>query len=176
MDASSESEIIHALRRLTKAVWALVVVFAAFVVLYAAGMFLSTPSGDLAPQTSRHESIDIPIEARDFLDAPIEEKIRESTVIVLARHQSDGSHLRCSVSEILKHAPGIEFNFKVGDDLQWCDHDIEPDTTYGDGQIIFFQGNPARPRFSTTFEGDRLNDMGGTPIELIRDMIKAEAN
>src|SRR5262245_223554 len=162
--------------RLTVSVWALVIVLAACAGLYAAGSFFPTarPSGTDA--SSRSQTTEMPDEAKAFFDAPLEHKIRESTVIALARYQRDGNKLRCPISEILKQAPGIEFRFKVGDEIDWCNFMGDPDTTHGDGQIIFFQGNPARARFGTTFSGDRLfDDDGVIPIEKIREMIKTQA-
>ncbi|MFM9841996.1 MAG: hypothetical protein ACKVOI_03405 [Dongiaceae bacterium] len=175
MDVSGDDRIARAIQRLTIAVWAFVIVFAVYVCLYAAGTLSFTQSGNEAPRVSDLATGDWPEEVKEFFDASVEQKIREATVVVLARYQKDGSKLHCPISEILKHAPGIRFEFKVGDEFGWCNHEIEPGTEYGDGQIIYFQGNPARPRFATTFSGDRLNDMGSTPIELIREMVKADA-
>ena len=112
MDTSDQA-IVRALRRLTIAVWALVLVVALFVAMYLVAYVpwlrfswnsLESPRASQSGTSSRSL---IPYER--FHDLPIEKQIEAVSVIAIARYQKDGEKLKCVISEILKRSPNTAF-------------------------------------------------------------------
>jgi len=169
---------IRALRRLTIAVWALVLVVGVSAVVpmiayvpWLMSMWshtegpVSARSGGSSRSMMRYEN---------FHDLPIDKQVASASVIAIARYQKDGEKLKCVVSEILKQAPDTDFFFKVGDEYPSCSRYPKSNELYGDGVLMFFVGSPAEFRYSTSFSGDRLVGLGEMPIDLLRRKI-AEA-
>ena len=179
--ADSEQEtVVRALRRLTTAVWALTIVVAAFV-----GLYLALPIASLTWSSSKQHGeepaasapvIESLARQPDFPAMPLEKQIDAATVIAIAKYEKVGERNKCVLTEILKQSPGTKFYFKVGDELHHCSHDIKPNETRGDGQVIFFVGNPADFRLSTSFYADRLGGLGNMPVDLFRKQVAERAS
>ena len=167
-----------ALRRLTVAVWALVLVVALTAALYVVAYvpwlmsMWSGPGSDQPRAGGAYRSI-TPHER--FHEYSIDEKIAASSVIVIAKHAKEGEKLKCVISEVLKHSPDTAFHYKVGDEYPECSRYPRPNVSYGDGMLMFFTGNPAQHRYSTSIFEDRLSGVGDMPVELLRRKIKGEA-
>ena len=178
MEPCNQEPIARAIRRLTIAVWALTAVFGVYVAMYLVAYLPFSFSGssapassDTAPSRPSRMSVDIP----DFHALPPEKQIEAASAIVIAKYEKEGDRNKCVMSEVLKLAPGTKLYYKVGDEFPHCSHDIKPNENRGDGQIMFFVGNPAQFRYSSSFSGDRLRAMGDMPIELLRKQIKESA-
>ena len=108
----------------------------------------------------------------DFHAMPLEKQIEAAE---RDRHREAyervGERNKCVLAEILKQSPGTKFYFNVGDELRQCSHDVKPNETRGDGQLMFFVGNPADLRLSTSFFGDRFGGLGNMPVDLLRKQI-----
>ena len=100
-------------------------------------------------------------------------QVQNSTVIALATYQKSGSTLKCVISEILKHAPHTEFYYKVGDEFRTGNHSATDGADYGDGQVLFFSGSPARLEIAVAVHGDRISGMGDMPISMLRELIRS---
>jgi len=176
---TSDQAIVRALRRVTIAVWALVLMVAVFVAMYFVAYVpwlrfsWNGPESPGASQSSASSRSFTPHER--FYDLPIEKQIEAASVIAIARYQKEGEKLKCMISEILKRSPNTDFYFKVGDEYPQCSRYPKSNESYGDGQLMFFVGSPAEIRYSTSFFGDRLSGLGEMPIELLRGKIKGEA-
>ena len=46
-------------------------------------------------------------------------------------------------------------------------------TDYGDGQILFFTGSPARLEIAVAVHGDRISGMGDMPVSMLRELIRS---
>jgi hypothetical protein len=178
MDTSNQA-IVKAVRRLTIAVWALVIVVAVLVAIYLVAYVpwikLSWNNREISSESPSSSSLRSLPQYERFYDLPLDKQIDAASVIALAQYQKEGEKLKCVVSEILKRSPNTEFYFKVGDEYPQCSRYPKANESYGDGQIMFFVGSPAQFRYSTSFEGDRLTGLGDMPIALLRAKIKGEA-
>jgi hypothetical protein len=107
----------------------------------------------------------------EFSDWPLEKQIQKASVIAIARYQTENGKPKSVISEILKQSPDAKFYYKVGDEYRPASRE---GAKYGDGVIIFFTGSPASMRFSSTFEGDRIEAFGDIPIDTIREIVRKE--
>lgn len=107
---------------------------------------------------------------------PIEEQIKASSVIALARYEksADGK-MRAIIKDFLKKAPGTTIYYDVGEEYANSSYYPKENTSYGDGVIIFFTGSPATMRMSMTFSGDRISGLGDLPLALFRKKCEQEA-
>jgi hypothetical protein len=168
MDASRK------LDRLTTAVWVLVAISALNlgVTLFGYWPYLaqatSTATVDSPPQVSA------PVDRHaNFHDWPIDKQIQTASVIALARHRVEKDQVKTVIAEILKQTPGTTFYYKVGD--EWRTHQpLRPNTSYGEGQVMFFVGSPAEFRFSTSYHGGRIGGLGDMPLDVLRSKIREQ--
>ena len=111
-------------------------------------------------------------EFNNFHDWPVEKQVQAASVIAIGKYQKSGDTLKCMISEILKQKPDAAFYYKIGDEFRPGSQVMRDNTTYGDGQIIFFAGSPASFRYSCGFTGDRIRGMGGMPLSELRELIR----
>jgi hypothetical protein len=176
MDASNEQAAsVRALRRLTFAVWALVLVLVVNVVLqlltgFLPFMYARNLVDDPPSLSSRrdHASVD-PLAG--FYEWPLEKQVASASVIVLTKFEQDGPRIKSIISEMLKETPGTTFNYHVGDEYARGSRYVRENTSYGDGEVIFFTGSPATMRYSSTYQGGRLLGLGDLPIDVLRQKI-----
>jgi hypothetical protein len=107
----------------------------------------------------------------DFDRLPPEQRVRTASVIALAKWERSGSTLRCVISEILKRAPDTAFYYKVGDEFRPGNQRATENTDFGDGEILFFTGSPARLELITAYRGDRITGLGDMPLSTLREII-----
>ena len=178
METPERDSSVRALRGLTIAVWALTAVIAVFVSLYLVAYIPSFTLSSARPTGSAVAESAPLMESfaryPDFHAMPLEKQIEAASVIAIARYERVGERNKCVLSEILKQAPGTKFYFKLGDELRQCSHDVKPNETRGDGQLMFFVGSPADFRFSTSFYGDRLGGLGNMRVDLLRKQISEQ--
>lgn len=112
----------------------------------------------------------------DFHDLPVEERIKQSSAIALARYEPgpDGKK-RAIIKEFLKRDPGLELYYNIGDEFTMGGYRPKEGEVHGDGQVIFFVGSPARAKLSMSYSGDRIAGLADIPIELFRQKCKADA-
>jgi hypothetical protein len=175
-DPHQRSEI--SIRRLTVAVWVLAVLIliniavslmgALFPPVIAKRITASMPDSTTQSITSNEA------ELNGFHAWPLEKQINSASVIVLARYEKEGDRYKAIISEILKQSPNVKFFYKVGDELRQEGYSQRENTSYGDGQIIFFTGSPATMKYSCTFRGDRIAAFGDMPFEELRKMINSK--
>lgn len=110
-----------------------------------------------------------------FHELTIEEQIKKSSVIALARYETapDGKK-KAILKEFLKNEPGTTIYYNIGD--EYPEGSYYPTESRGNHKnlIIFFTGSPASMKMSTTFSGDRIRSLGDIPLELFRS--KCETN
>jgi len=116
------------------------------------------------------------IAGKPFDALSLDEKIRNSTVIALARYEpsSDGK-VTAVIKEFLKKKPGVTIYYKPGEEFPAASYYPTKDTGYGDGVIIFFMGSPASMKMSMTYSGNRITGLGDVPLKLFRKKCQAEA-
>jgi hypothetical protein len=91
-------------------------------------------------------------------------------VIALATHRIEKDQVKTVIAEILKQTPGTTFYYKIGD--EWRTHQpLRPNTSYGEGQVMFFVGSPAQFRFSTSYHDGRITGLGDMPLDVLRKKI-----
>jgi hypothetical protein len=176
MDPTKEDDTsTRAIRRLTFAVWALVLILIVNMslqlitgflpVMFARRLFDESHS----PTSLRnYPSVD---PMADFYEWPLEKQVANASVIVLTKFERDGPRIKSIISEILKLAPGTTFNYHVGDEYARGSRYVRENTSYGDGEIIFFTDSPATMRYSSTYQGGRLLGLGDLPIDVLRQKI-----
>ena len=100
-----------------------------------------------------------------------ESRVQSASVIALSKWETSDSTLRCVVTEILKQAPDTGFHYKVGDEISTLNQRVRGNADYGDGQVLFFTGSPARLEEATAYRGDRITGLGNIPITDLREII-----
>jgi hypothetical protein len=113
----------------------------------------------------------VSVETSHFHELSPEKQVQNSTVIALATYQKSGATLKCVISEILKHSPDTAFYYKVGDEFRPGGHPITEGTDYGEGQVLFFTGSPARLEVAVAVHGERISGMGDMPVSMLRELI-----
>ena len=107
-----------------------------------------------------------------FHELSLEDKIKASSVIALMRYEkSPNGESKTIIKEFLKKDKNVTIYYKVGDEYKNSNYPKDQ-KLYGDGVIAFFEGSPARMRFSTTYHGDRIGGLSDLPIELLREKCK----
>lgn len=106
-----------------------------------------------------------------FHDWPVEKQIEGASVIALTVWEKDETKLKCIIKEILKIEPETTFYYNLGQEYTSQSRYPKENTSYGDGEIIFFTGSPASMRYSTTYKDGRILGMGDMPIEILREKI-----
>ena len=108
-----------------------------------------------------------------FHEMSIDEQIKQSSVIVLAKYESapDG-HTKAIITEFLKKDPDTTIYYNVGDEYPSASYFPRENTSYGDGVVIFFTGSPALMRMSITYSGNRIRSLGDLPMSLLREKCK----
>jgi hypothetical protein len=164
------------LDRLTTAVWVLVVIS---VLNLLATVYSLWPH--LAQTVALSgTTTDAPIQATptadrhaNFHDWPLDKQIQGASVIALARHRVEKDQVKTVFAEVLKQTPGTTFHYMVGD--EWRTHQpVRPNTSYGEGKVMFFVGSPAQFRFSTTYHNGRLIGFGDMTLDTLRKMIREQ--
>ena len=132
---------------------------------------ISRELSNIKPNIS-HES---PKPETPFHELDLEEQIKRSSVIALARYEasSDGK-MKAIIKEFIKKVPGTSIYYNVGDEYKSSSYYPKENTNYGDGIVIFFTGSPAMMRLSITFHGDRIHGLGDLPLELLRNKCKED--
>jgi hypothetical protein len=166
-----EHKTVIAIGKLTKAVWALVIVTALNLLWNALYPTLIRPHLLPVAESFTWQHADEQ-KYNDFDQWPLQKQINTASVIALAKFQKQGDRYKCVISEILKRTPNTDFYYKVGDEFQFPGGNAGPQTQYGDGEVIFFTGSPATFRLSTTYNGDRISALGDIPLDRLRQLAK----
>lgn len=104
-----------------------------------------------------------------FHELPVEEQIKQASVIALARYEPslDGK-MKAVIQEFLKKEPNTVINYNVGDEYASSSFYPNPGHDHGDGVVIFFVGSQASRRLAVTYSGDRIRGLSDIPLELFR--------
>jgi len=173
-EALEQMDISRRLSRLTTAVWALVAISALNLVAtlyYGLWPYITYGGAQMvadAPTSELRDSVD---RYNNFHDWPLDKQIQAASVIALAKHHVEKDQVKTIFAEILKQTPGTTFYYKIGDEWR-MNQPVRPNTSYGNGQLMFFVGSPAQFRFSTSFSDGRITGFGDMPLELLRKKIK----
>jgi hypothetical protein len=163
------------LGRLTIAVWILVAISSLnlLATLYGLWPFAREDSGSSSASALTREFRERGDPYADFFEWPLEKQIQAASVIALGEHRIQDGQVRTYIVEILKRKPGTTFHYKVGDEMG-TRQAVRANTSYGDGQVMFFLGSPAQFRFSTSYRDGRVATLGGMPLELLRKQAQAQ--
>ena len=175
-ESSPNNSAARSINRLTTAVWALAIITAAQLAFSILALLFPSFVTQRWLRTAPHEfgsSENVSLEQyNNFGDWPVEKRIQAASVIAIGRYQKSDSTLKCIISEVLKQKSDAAFYYKVGDEFPHGNQHIRENTTYGDGQILFFTGSPATFRFSCSFTGDRIGGLGDMPLSQLRELIQ----
>jgi hypothetical protein len=143
------------------------------VLLFLAGflilpMFMSKhieyPIGIEQSDVGAHSQPSIP-----FRDLGLEEKIRQASVIALAKYEpAHDGQMKAIIKEFLKKDPGVTIYYKIGDEHPSSNYYPKEGVGHGDGLVIFFTGSPANMKMSMSYSGDRIHSLGDIPVELFK--------
>jgi hypothetical protein len=173
---TDQPDLVVAVRRLTRAVWCLAAVVAFLMVLFLwpyVGFWLRKGEASVAPATAAAAPAAVsydPSEDNDFHARRVPSKVERATAILLTRRESRGGKHVAVVSEFVKKAPGVELYYEVGDEYSPFAHAPAPecDDCEGDGEVVFFTGNPAMMRESVSYRDGRVDSLGGMPLDELR--------
>lgn len=114
--------------------------------------------------------VDFERESR-FHDLSPEEKIRESSAILLTAWRKDGDRMKPIITEIVKKKPDVTLYFDVGDEYDPFGHSGRPmETAHGDGEVVFLTGSPAMMRSACSFSGERISCLADMPLKKLREL------
>jgi hypothetical protein len=168
----------QAIRRLTIAVWALVVTLlltvAAQVWTSLLPIVLAKKISDSFPSITSSFDYSSKDEFAGFHDWPIEKKIRSASVIAITTYKKEGGMLKSIVTSIPKLSQSMTFDYKVGDEYTPESRYPRENTQYGDGAIIFFTGSPPMMRLSYSYSDGRVSGAGDIPVEKLSELIKGQ--
>lgn len=178
----NESEIAKAIRSLTVAVWALVVVFIVGLILpfvwtiFAYGPFTSDVSsgstsggGGTAASMTMWED-----EFNGFHEWPVEKQIANASAILVTRHTTGDAEPKNIISEILFLKPGTTLAYAVGDEFLPYGRPVDGSQLVGDGEIVFLTGSPPSFKYSTTYSGDECPGLDGLSIDALKILISEQ--
>jgi hypothetical protein len=111
-----------------------------------------------------------------FHELPIEEQIKASSVIALASYEpAEDGRMKAVLKEFLKKDADVTFYYELGDEYRPSSYYPKPNTSYGDGIVIFFEGSPAMMRRAMSYSGDRIMSLGDMPMKLLRNKCSKES-
>jgi hypothetical protein len=142
------------MKRLSAAVWILAIVL--FITLLVSFVVLRSLS----------------VARSEFDRLSPEQRVQSASIIALAKWQRSGSTLKCVISEIVKQTPGTVFYYKVGDEFRAGNQRATENADFGDGEILFFTGSPARLELTTAYRDDRITGLGDMPISTLREIVR----
>jgi hypothetical protein len=166
----------RAIRRLTIAVWALVIALllnvAAFVSTSLLPVVLAKRISDSLPSVTSSFDYSSKDEFEGFHEWPIEKKIQSASVIAITVYKKEGESLKSIITSIPKQSESTPFNYKVGDEYAPGSRFPRENTLYGDGEVIFFTGSPPVMRLSYTYSKGRIGGAGDLPVEKLGELIR----
>ncbi len=125
--------------------------------------------------TTLHSDEDFRKLAEPFDALTLEEQIKNSSVIALAKYEpSTDGRMKAIIKEFLKKKSGVTVHYKIGDEYSPSSYYPNPNgtTLHGDGVVIFFTGSSAVMKMSMTYSGDRIHALGDMPVELLKKKCK----
>jgi hypothetical protein len=168
---------IQAIRRLTFAVWAVVLALALNIVALLWTSFLPNV---IANQVNRailgeksfasRPQVD---EFNGFSDWTVEKQIQKSSVIAITTFKKDSGKLTSIITSIPKQDADTSFNYQLGDEYVRGNRFPRENTDYGDGEVIFFTGSPPMMRLSWSYADGRIGGLGEMPMAKFIELIKA---
>ncbi|HEX7254012.1 MAG TPA: hypothetical protein VF376_14110 [Thermoanaerobaculia bacterium] len=163
-----------AIRKLTFAVWCVFAAVVALLAVYFYPFYQSWKFTRAASSSASISSSPSPSDAdgKGFFDLPPEERIKRASGILLTKHEPDGKRVKAIVVEILKQPSKGRLRWSVGDEIPELSHYPHEGTSYGDGDVVFFQGSMNEFRESMTYTNGRIMAMGDMPLDTLRDLVK----
>jgi hypothetical protein len=91
-------------------------------------------------------------------DAPLKlaKTIQEASAVILCDSREANGTMREVVVAILLRRPGIEVPYAVGAEIVELRSAVLPNRRYGEQDIIFMRGNPARPERWVTVHSNKV--------------------
>ncbi len=106
----------------------------------------------------------------NFYSWPVERKIASSSLILRTEWKLiDGVH-RCMIAEVIKRVGSDSRLYRVGDEYPIDNIRAKEGLDLGEGQILFFTGEPPSWQYSSVIRDGRVVGMGGIPFDAIRDL------
>lgn len=177
---SPQDQVARSLNRLTVAVWVLSALLLVSIALsMVAFVFRIVHANEVPSRAPGSFLVHVPGGAQadtynGFQDWPLDRQIKASTVIVLTKWRKAGDRDLAVVDEILKQAPGVAFACRAGDEIPSESHVAEANADYGDGEVLFYTGSPARFRYGITYSGNRITGLGDMPMDDLRAAIQKD--
>jgi hypothetical protein len=105
----------------------------------------------------------------------LDERIKLTTAIALAKVEAIDGKPQCRVSELLKLAPDVSFNYKVGSVFSYCKKLMPSgDLIEGEAMLIYFYGNPPDVRMVSFVKTDGETTTGDLSVSELRKLIKSQ--
>ena len=166
MDSSQSDQTI---RKLTTAVWAVAIALTLNVLATLYVGFALSPFG--LAGTSLSMSGPYEDEFAGFYEWPMEKKIKAASVVAVTIHKNEEGKIKSMISAIPKQSPGTTFAYHVRDEYVPAGRMPRENTFYGDGEVIFFTGSPARMRYSASYTGGRIGGFGDMPLDAFVELV-----
>lgn len=166
MDSSQSDQTI---RKLTTAVWAVAIALTLNVLATLYVGFALSPFG--SAETSLSMSVPYRDELAGFHEWPVEKKIKAASVVAVTIHRNEDGKIKSIISAIPKQLPGTTFHYHVGDEYMPASRMPPENTSFGDGEVIFFTGSPAMMRYSASYTGSRIGGLGDMPLDAFIELV-----
>ena len=165
----------RAIEKLTKAIWALVVVFGVF---FAVIFWLLTssyltvrsfePSTELSSTMEDQSLHSIMRDIRkynDFHKWSKEKQFAEASVVAIVEYEETETDMKRAVfTEFLKIESNVNFEYSVGDEFSEGSYYPAENEHRGQGMLVFFVGNPPENKMSVSISNERVMSYGNIKL------------
>jgi hypothetical protein len=169
------AELVRSVRRLTRAVWCLIIVSGLVLtgVLYFGLLPLALIGFNAFSSTHSGSSSSDYAKFAGFGEWSIERRVRESAMVVRADHSIESGRLIVRVAEVLRSATTKQHRFAVGLETTDSGRLVESGADYGEGQIMFIVdvGSGLVPIRTEIYRQGRLAD--GTSLGQVRELSRS---
>jgi len=107
----------------------------------------------------------------DFNLWSIDRQVKESSIILRSKYVEDRGNVKCVIVEALKLQPNSSLPYKIGDEMPELNIVNKGGVVYGDGQVVFFVGNPGRMQYAISYSGQQVGGGDGKTIGGIKAIV-----
>lgn len=107
----------------------------------------------------------------NFHDLSLQERINQASVIAIVSYKHSNGINKAIIQEILKKDINAKFSYEEGEEYPEASFYPEEGYLSGEGAVLFFFGNNAVNRRSSTIHRGRIPGEKNMPVEVLRTMV-----
>lgn len=103
----------------------------------------------------------------------LDQKLAKASVIAITENRVEDGSVHGYIKEILKRSPNAHFTLQVGDEVPDQRHAVKPNSTYGDGAVVFFVGTSASSWASMVIYAGSIPGLENMSVDELKRAIAA---